>query len=120
MSTINNQETAKNRFEPQYDRAIPPTETASRQEREGENFKQTPDADGGIDTTGGYTMDREGKLNNFAVEPQMYVETPGDLDHKDAQLESQRQGTYQEVKETDEDGKLSMKDDNRGKGVGII
>jgi len=120
MSTINNQETAKNRFEPQYDHAIPPTETVSRQEREGENFKQTPDAEGGIDTTGGYTVDREGKLNNFAIEPQMYVETPGDLDHKNAQLESERRQTYQEVKETDEEGNLSMEEDRRGKGVGII
>lgn len=120
MATNNSERTPKNRFEPQYDREIAPTETATRQEREGENFKQTPDPEGGIDTTGGYTVDREGKLNNFAIEPQMYVETPGDLDYKNAQLESQRQQTYREVKETDEEGNLSIKEDKRGKGVGII
>ena len=28
----------------------------------------------GIDTTEGYTIDESGRLNNFAVEPEMYVE----------------------------------------------
>lgn len=64
-----------------YDRGIVPAETAARKEREGENFKQTPDApaEGSIDTTAGSTVGSEGLANNFAVEPEMYVETPGDL-----------------------------------------
>ena len=64
-----------------FDRAIVPAETAARKEREGEDYKQTPESsDGeGIDTTGGYTVNSEGVANNFPIEPEMYVETPGDL-----------------------------------------
>ncbi len=64
-----------------YDAHIVPAETAARHEREGENYKQTPDntepADS-IDTTTGYTVDSEGLANNYAVEPEMYYEVPGD------------------------------------------
>ena len=28
----------------------------------------------GVDTTEGYTIDESGRINNFAVEPEMYVE----------------------------------------------
>lgn len=64
-----------------FDRAIVPAETAARKEREGDNYKQTPEAspENDLDTTGGYTVNSEGLINNFAVEPEMYVETPGDL-----------------------------------------
>ena len=64
-----------------FDRAIVPAETAARKEREGENYKQTPEAatEESIDTTGGYTVNSEGIINNFPIEPEMYVETPGDL-----------------------------------------
>lgn len=64
-----------------FDRAIVPAETAARKEREGENYKQTPDAspEDSIDTTAGYTVSSEGLINNYPVEPEMYIETPGDL-----------------------------------------
>nr|WP_238718371.1 hypothetical protein [Petrachloros mirabilis] len=63
-----------------YDRNIVSAETAARQEREGEEFKQTPESnDDSMDTTGGFTVDREGLTNNYAIEPEMYVEEPGDL-----------------------------------------
>lgn len=64
-----------------FDRAIVPAETAARKEREGENYKQTPEATDkdAIDTTGGYTVNSEGLINNFPIEPEMYIETPGDL-----------------------------------------
>jgi len=64
-----------------YDAHIVPAETAARQEREGENYKHTPDSTepaDSIDTTGGYTVDSEGLANNYAVEPEMYYEVPGD------------------------------------------
>jgi hypothetical protein len=65
-----------------YDLHIVPAETAARKEREGENYKQLPgeaqDEDS-IDTSGGFTVDKEGLVNNYAVEPEMYVEVPGDL-----------------------------------------
>ncbi len=65
-----------------YDLHIVPAETAARKEREGENYKQLPDEaqdEESIDTTSGFTMDKEGLVNNYAVEPEMYVEVPGDL-----------------------------------------
>lgn len=67
----------------QYDANIIPADVASRMEREGENFKKVPEQKGDIDTTSGYTVDREGKLNNFAIEPEMYVNEPGDLRQKE-------------------------------------
>jgi hypothetical protein len=103
-----------------YDRNITPAEVASRAEREGENFKQTPDAQADANTTEGYSVDREGKLNNYAIEPEMYVNEPGDLREKEEAKKAQRAETIQEVNETEEDGKLSMSRDDRGKGTGII
>ncbi len=67
-----------------YDRAITSAETEARMEREGENFKETPDQKQDIDTTSGYTTDREGLANNYAIEPEMYVEEPGDFKRKTA------------------------------------
>lgn len=57
-----------------YDRGIVPAETAARKEREGAGYKQIPESENPneIDTTGGYTVDKEGLVNNFAVEPEMY------------------------------------------------
>jgi hypothetical protein len=66
-----------------YDANIIPAETAARIEREGEGYKHVPkDAEG----TGGYTVDKEGLVNNYAVEPEMYVETPGDAKENSATL----------------------------------
>ncbi|MGL5082791.1 MAG: hypothetical protein ACRC8A_14995 [Microcoleaceae cyanobacterium] len=65
-----------------YDAHIIPAETAARKEREGENFKHLdrhPPGSESINTTGGFTVDKEGLIDNFAIEPEMYYETPGDL-----------------------------------------
>jgi hypothetical protein len=64
-----------------YDPHITPAETAARKEREGDNFKQIqhPEESDSIDTTRGFTVDKEGLVDNFAVEPAMYYETPGDV-----------------------------------------
>jgi len=35
-----------------------------------------------IDVTGGATVDQEGLANNYAIEPEMYVDEPGDLRQK--------------------------------------
>ena len=72
------------------------------------NFKQTPDAQGDIDTTAGYIVDREGLLNNYPIEPEMYIEEPGDLREKQEAEAAQR---ARELKEINEEG---------GKGPGII
>lgn len=63
-----------------FDRGIIPAETAARMEREGDNYKQTeePKSDS-IDTTAGQTVSNEGLANNYAIEPEMYIEEPGDL-----------------------------------------
>jgi hypothetical protein len=66
-----------------YDLHIVPAETAARKAREGDKYKQLPDEqadEDSIDTTGGFTVDKEGLANNYAVEPEMYVEVPGDLE----------------------------------------
>jgi hypothetical protein len=57
-----------------YDANIIPAETAARIEREGENYKQLPE-----NVPSGYTVDKEGLINNYAIEPEMYVEAPGDV-----------------------------------------
>ena len=60
----------KNPNDANYDRAITSAETAARMEREGDDFKET--------STPGQTVDREGLANNYAVEPEMYYDEPGD------------------------------------------
>lgn len=115
-----------------YDRGIVPAETAARKEREGDAFKQHPtetsqqharnddetDA-GSVHTTEGYTTDREGLINNYAIEPEMYVNEPGDLREKEAQLKAERAGELSEANQ-DKEGQLSTEKDSRGRGPGII
>ncbi|HLP90081.1 MAG TPA: hypothetical protein VK184_16015 [Nostocaceae cyanobacterium] len=115
-----------------YDRGIIPAEIAARKEREGEQFKQLPTEEKQINTptddqtnsesirtTDGYTMDREGLLNNFAVEPEMYYEVPGDARAEIAADQIERSQELQEINE-DKAGKLTEETDQRGKGTGMI
>lgn len=53
-------------------------------------------------------MDREGLMNNYAIEPEMYVEVPGDLREKQEAEAAER---LEELKEVNREG---------GKGPGII
>lgn len=62
-----------------YDPHLVPAETAARLNREDGSFKQSPSGDS---TTGGYTVDNEGLVNNYAVEPEPYVNEPGDQRQK--------------------------------------
>lgn len=95
-----------------YDRNIVPAEVAARIEREGEDFKVTPDhEEGTLDTTSGYTMDREGLMNNYAIEPEMYINEPGDLREEEEADKSRRAQTLHEIKEVE---------GSSGKGQGII
>lgn len=105
----------------QYDRGIMPSETAARMEREGSDFKTTADEQAdpeSIDVTGGATVDKEGLGNNYAIEPEMYVEEPGDLRQQEEEAAAERARTLEEVKHDDEEGKLTMERDTRGKGPG--
>ncbi|MEM7715332.1 MAG: hypothetical protein AAF349_17430 [Cyanobacteria bacterium P01_A01_bin.68] len=104
-----------------YDRGIVPAETAARREREQESYKQTPskEEDESINTTEGFTVDKEGLANNYAIEPEMYYEEPGDAK---AQAEKEAAQRAEELKEINEekDGDLTMEADTRGKGPGVI
>ncbi|MDB9307475.1 hypothetical protein PN471_02160 [Aphanizomenon sp. CS-733/32] len=115
-----------------YDRGIIPAETAARMKREGANYKHLPTEEdlasastndqtdiNSIRTTDGYTMDKEGLLNNYAVEPEMYYEVPGDAREVAEQEKAER---IQELREVNEDkiGLLTEDFDKRGKGPGII
>lgn len=104
---------------PKYDPHITPAETAARQEREGDRFMEKPVKEGDINTTKGYTVDKEGLLNNFAIEPEMYINEPGDLRGKEQERAAERADEVSNLAE-DKDGKLTMESDRRGKGQGLI
>lgn len=108
-----------------YDPNLVPAETAARKEREKAGYKQVPtDPDStpseSIDTHGGYTVDQEGLVNNYAIEPEMYIEEPGDLRAEQAASQQRRRQELQEVNQTDETGKVTSGSDRRGKGVGQL
>jgi hypothetical protein len=128
----NKPEVGVNNSEPQYDPHIVPAETAARMEREQETFRTIPSKerdeaaptddqtdDASIDTTGGYTVDKEGLIDNFAIEPEMYYEVPGDARAKEEAEQAERARELSNLRE-DEEGKLTMTEDKRPKGQGII
>jgi hypothetical protein len=115
-----------------YDRGIIPAETAARMKREGKHYKHLPKEEDlasastddqtnvySIRTTDGYTVDQEGLVNNYPVEPEMYYEVPGDAREIAAQEKAER---IQELREINEDktGLLTEEFDKRGRGPGII
>jgi hypothetical protein len=115
-----------------YDRGIIPAETAARMEREGNKYKTLPTEEGEADaptddqtdpesvrTTDGYTVDKEGLLNNYAVEPEMYYEEPGDARKQAAEDTAERVEELGEINQ-DEEGKLTEKGDSRGRGPGVV
>jgi hypothetical protein len=115
-----------------YDRGIIPAETAARMKREGANYKHLPTEEDlasattddqtnvySIRTTDGYTVDREGLLNNYPVEPEMYYEVPGDAREIAEQEKAERIEELREINE-DKTGLLTEDFDKRGKGPGII
>lgn len=115
-----------------YDRGIIPAEVAARRKREGESYKKLPQEEDfynastddqtnpdSIRTTDGYTVDREGLLNNYAVEPEMYYEVPGDARDSINEDNALRYEELQEAKE-DKTGKLTESSDTRGKGPGLV
>jgi hypothetical protein len=98
----------KNKTDANYDRHLTAAETGARQDREKDTFKGRPQKEDDLDTTGGYTVDREGLANNYAVEPEMYVEERGDLRQEEQESEARR---AEELEEINHDG---------GKGPGLV
>jgi len=104
-----------------YDPHIIPAENAARKEREGSEYKHPPkNNESDLKTDDGYTVDREGLVNNFAVEPEMYYEVPGDRTAIKEAEKARREEELHAINQTDESGKLTMEDDDRSKGVGKI
>ena len=132
--TPTDEQIEENMEAPHYDRGITPAETAARQEREGEGFMHIPtEADvesansdelahpDRIRTTDGYTVDKEGLANNYAIEPEMYINEPGDLRAKEEAKARDRAEALKALKEdNNETGKLTTEGDTRGKGPGVI
>jgi hypothetical protein len=88
-----------------------------------QNSAKTDDQtdDESIHTTDGYTVDKEGLVNNYAIEPEMYINEPGDLRAKEEAEAAERAQILAEIKDKKgEEGKLTMDEDTRGKGPGII
>ena len=115
-----------------YDRGIIPAETAARIKREGVNYKHLPTEEDlasaatddqtdiySIRTTDGYTVDKEGLLNNYPVEPEMYYEVPGDAREIAEQEKAERIQELREVN-ADKTGLLTEDFYKRGKGPGMI
>lgn len=104
------------------DRGIIPAEVAARMDREGSDFKDTADEQAdpeSIDITGGATVDQEGLANNYAIEPEMYFDEPGDAAQEEAQDKADRAEELAEVNQ-DSEGKLTNEGDMRGRGPGVI
>lgn len=109
---------------PQYDPHIVPAEVGAREDREGRQFGHPVHESGqanpeSIHTTDGYTVDQEGLINNYAVEPEMYLNQPGDLRQENEELRAQRLHEMEELQESEE-GKLTMEHDYRHRGPGMI
>jgi hypothetical protein len=133
-STPADEQIEANMEAPHYDRGITPAETAARQEREGSNFMHTTTEakqksattddqtdNESIRTTDGYTVDKEGLVNNYPIEPEMYINEPGDLREKEEAEAQERARLLAELKEQkNEQGQLTMEADTRSKGPGII
>ncbi len=85
-----------------YDLHITPAEIAARMEREGAEYKHIPEHEvhpdnkvEGVSSTEGVTIDGEGLLNNYAIEPEIYYDVPGDrtaiIEHQHEILEKEQQ-----------------------------
>jgi hypothetical protein len=125
-------DTAARVAEDTYDPHIVPAETAARKEREGDRFKTLPTeereasaptddqtTEESIETTGGYTVDKEGLLNNYAIEPEMYYEVPGDARQAEEEQQAARTEELAEVNQSSA-GDLTREGDQRGRGSGIV
>jgi hypothetical protein len=104
------------------DRGIIPAEVAARMDREGADYRSTAEEQAdpeSINVTGGATVDQEGLANNYAIEPEMYVNEPGDLRQEEEQLAAERNQELAEANK-DKQGELTEEGDKRGRGPGLL
>lgn len=104
------------------DRGIIPSEVAARMDREGSDYRRTAEEQSGaesLDVTGGATVDQEGLGNNYAVEPEMYYDVPGDAKRQEQEQAAARAEELAEANENKE-GDLTEEGDTRGRGPGVI
>lgn len=87
-----------------YDREIQPAEVGARQDREGSKYKKMSEKEGQPKTTKGQTVDQEGLANNYAIEPEMYINEPGDLREQEEAQKEERVEELEEVKKHGEKG----------------
>ena len=106
-----------------YDRHIVPAETVARKIREGKHFGHVvhddPNDTEHPHNRDGYTIDRDGLINNYAVEQEAYIKEPGDLKAAELERKAERRRLLRELSE-DEEGKLTIEHDWRHKGQGLI
>ncbi|WP_250124496.1 hypothetical protein [Chroococcidiopsis sp. CCMEE 29] len=104
------------------DRGIVPAEVAARMDREGADYRTTAEEQAdpeSLNVTGGATVDQEGLANNYAIEPEMYVNEPGDLRQEEEQLAAERNQELAEANK-DKQGELTEEGDKRGRGPGLV
>lgn len=94
-----------------YDLHITPAEIAARMEREGADYKHIPEHEvhpdnkaEGVSSTEGVTIDGEGLLNNYAIEPEIYYDVPGD---RTAIIEEQQQILEKEQQQQTEEQQVN-------------
>jgi hypothetical protein len=106
-----------------YDAHIVPSESAARVRREKDQYGKLIHDDPSdlehVHTRDGYSVDQEGLINNYAIEPEMYVQEPGDLKAQENQLQQQRSDEVHDLGESEE-GRLTMEHDWRHRGPGLI
>jgi hypothetical protein len=106
-----------------YDAHLVPAESAARAIREKDQFGKVahdnPEDREHIHIRDGYSIDQEGLVNNYAIEPEMYIHEPGDLAAENQQRHLQRVHEIQDLGESEE-GKLTMEHDWRHRGPGMI
>ena len=74
-----------------------------------------------LNGTNHYTVDQDGLMNNYPVEPEMYFEVPGDAREENEAEKAARAQERREVTENslgNPDGEEEV--GNHGRGVGII
>ncbi|EDX87291.1 hypothetical protein S7335_4999 [Synechococcus sp. PCC 7335] len=121
--SVNSDQDKMDKIPSHYDPHLVPSETAAREAREGTRFAQVEHDDAKdtehIHTRDGYTVDPEGLINNYAVEPPMYVNEPGDLAEEE-EIVAQQRAAERDALSKDEEGNLSPKTNWQHKGPGMI